>query len=240
MVQWRGEIGVFYSKFQVFFNSSTCCSVAAPSYASISNNFCFTRLPTLIFITFFAENELSYHKKINDNVFMIKPYIRCVTYFLITWSLLKYIGYDSRIIILSDDIEKNPGPKHSFSNQVFKICHWNLNSLLWHMYKKVSLLSAFIFVHKLHIICLSQTYLNSETSPDDGNLEKPGYNIIRKDHPSNTKCGGVCVYYKSTLLFNIINIKYPQECITFKIRIGRKCCNFSCLYRSPRETNDDI
>ena len=171
---------------------------------------------------------------------MIKPFIRCVTYFLITWSLLKYIGYDSRIIILSDDIEKNPGPKHSFSNQVFKICHWNLNSLLWHMYKKVSLLSAFIFVHKLHIICLSQTYLNSETSPYDGNLEKPGYNIIRKDHPSNTKCGGVCVYYKSTLLFNIINIKYPQECITFKIRIGRKCCNFSCLYRSPSETNDDI
>ena len=139
---------------------------------------------------------------------MIKPYIRSITYFLIAWSLLKYIWYDSRIIILSGDIETNPGPKHSFSSQGLKICHWNLNGLSSHMYKKVSLLSAFISVHKLDIICLSETYLNSETSPDDDNLEIPGYNIIRKDHPPNTKRGGVCVYYKNTLPFKIINIKY--------------------------------
>ena len=59
------------------------------------------------------------------------------------------------------------------------------------MCKKVSLLSVFISVHKLYIICLSETHLNSETSPDDDNLEIPGYNNIRKDHPSNTKRGGV-------------------------------------------------
>ena len=114
LVQWRREIGVFYGKFKVFFNSSSCCS-AALSYASISHNFCFTKLFTLVLITFFSGILLSYHKKINDNVFMIKPYIRSITYFLITWSLLKYIWYDSRIIILSGDIETNPGPKHSFS-----------------------------------------------------------------------------------------------------------------------------
>ena len=45
------------------------------------------------------------------------------------------------------------------------------------MYKKVSLLSAFISVHKLDISCLSETYLNSETSSYDDNLEIPGYNI---------------------------------------------------------------
>ena len=67
------------------------------------------------------------------------------------------------------------------------------------MYKKVSLLSAFISVDKLDIICLPKTYLNSETSADDDNLEILGYNFIRKDQPSNTKHGGVCVYYKSTL-----------------------------------------
>ena len=61
------------------------------------------------------------------------------------------------------------------------------------MYKKVSFLSAFISVHKLNIICLSKTYPNSETSPHDNSLEIPRYNIIRKDHPSNTKRGGVCV-----------------------------------------------
>ena len=125
---------------------------------------------------------------------------------------LKYIWHDSRIIILSGDTETNPGSKQCFSSQGLKICHWNLNSLSSHLYKKASLLSAFISVHKLDVICLSETYLNSETSPDNDNLD--GYNIIRKDHPSNTKRGGVCVYYKNTLSFKLINIKYLQECIT--------------------------
>ena len=154
--------------------------------------------------------------------------------------MLKYIWYDSRIIILSGDIETNPGPKHSFSSQGLKICHWNLNGLSSHIYKKVSLLSAFISVHKLDIICLSETYLNSETSPDDDNLEIPGYNIIRKDHPSNTNRGGVCVHYKNILPFKIINIKYLQECVTFEVRVGRKCCKFICLYRSPSQTNEEF
>ena len=70
------------------------------------------------------------------------------------------------------------------------------------MYKKVSLLSAFISVHKLHIICLSETYLNSETSPDDDNFEIPGYNIIRKDHPSNTKRGEFAFIIKTHYLLN--------------------------------------
>ena len=162
---------------------------------------------------------------------MIKPYIRSVTYFLITWSLLKYIWYDSWIIILSGDIETNPGPKHSFSSQGLKICHWNLNSLSLHNYKKQkSLLSAFISAYKFDIICLSETYLNSETSPDDDNLEIPGCYITRKNHPSNTKHGRVCVYYKNALPSKLINIKYLQECIALEIRIGRKYCEFICLY----------
>ena len=97
-----------------------------------------------------------------------------------------------------------------------------------------------ISVHKLDIICLSETYLNPESSPDDENLETPGYNIFRKDHSSNTKRGEVCVYYKNTLSFQIINIKDLQECITFQIRIGRKCCKFICIYRSPSQTNDEF
>ena len=54
------------------------------------------------------------------------------------------------------------------------------------MYLKISLSSAYISVHKFDIICLSETYLSSETSPDNDNLEIPGYNTIRNDYPSNT------------------------------------------------------
>ena len=170
LVQWRGEIEIFYGKSQVVLSSPTCCSVAAPSYGSICHNLRFTKLLTLILVSYFSGILLSYHKKINDNVFMVIPYIRSVTYFLITWSLLKYIWHDSRIIILRDDIETNPGPKQSFSSQGLKISDWNLNSLSSHIYKKVSLLSAFISVHKFDIICLSEACINSETLPDSDNF----------------------------------------------------------------------
>ena len=94
------------------------------------------------------------------------------------------------------------------------------------MFTKVSLLSAYSSVHKFDIICLSETYLNSETPSDDENLEIAGYNLVREDHPSNSKRGGVCVYYKSSLPFRVINVKHLQESISFELRIGGKCCNF--------------
>ena len=67
LFQWCGEIGIFSGKFQFFFTSSTCCSVAATPYASIFYKFCFTKLLTLILILFLSGTLLSSHKKINDN-----------------------------------------------------------------------------------------------------------------------------------------------------------------------------
>ena len=103
-----------------------------------------------------------------------------------------------------------------------------------------SLLSAYISVHKFDIICHSEIYLNSEILSDDENLEIPGYNLVREDHPSNSKRGGVYGYYKSSLPFRVINVKYLQESISFELRIGGKCCRFGCLYRSPSQTQDEF
>ena len=108
------------------------------------------------------------------------------------------------------------------------------------MFTKVSLLLVYSSVHKFDIICLSETYLNSETPSDDENLVIPGYNLVREDHPSNSKRGRVCVYYKSSLPFRVINVKYPQESISFELRIEGKCCKCSCLYRSPSQTQDEF
>ena len=80
---------------------------------------------------------------------------------------------------------------------------------------------AYISVHKYDIICFSETYLNSETLPYDNNLEIPGYKFIRNDHSSSTKCGGVCVYYKNTLPFKLIDIKSLQESISFEKELGK-------------------
>ena len=108
------------------------------------------------------------------------------------------------------------------------------------MFIKVSHLSANISVHKFDIICLSETYLNSEIPSDDENLEIPGYNLAGENHPSKGKRGGVCVYYTNLLPFKVFNVKYLQVSISFELRIGGKCCKFSCLYRFPSQTQDEF
>ena len=89
----------------------------------------------------------------------------------------------------------NPGPKPN-SCHSFSICHWNLNSLTAHNYLKISLLRAYVTIKKFDI----ETILDSSNLSDDDNFNLPGYNVVRADHPSNTKKGGVCIYFKTLFL----------------------------------------
>ena len=130
------------------------------------------------------------------------------------------------------DIEQNPGPKPNYC-QSFSICHWNLNSISAHNFIKIFLLKTYIATHKLDAICLSETYLDSSISNDDDNLEIPGYDLYRGDHSSNTKRGGVCIYYRNSLPLKILGIQHLHESINFEVRIGDKLCRFVSLYRSP-------
>ena len=95
------------------------------------------------------------------------------------------------------------------------MCHLNLNSITAHSYAKVSLLEAYIAAQKFDIVCIFETYLDSSTYYDDGDLEIAGYNLIGSDHPSNKKRGAVCVYYNNCLSLRVFSIHYLQECINF-------------------------
>ena len=136
-------------------------------------------------------------------------------------------------------MEVNPAPKRTSTSNI-SICHWNLNSISAHNYTKSFLLKAYIAFHKFDIIYLSETYLDSSTTSDDDNLAISGYNLIRSDHPSNNKRGGVCIYYKNFLPLRVLGIQYLQECINFELNIGGKICNFISLYRSPSQTQDEF
>ena len=89
-------------------------------------------------------------------------------------------------------------------------------------------------------ICLSETYLDSSTTSDDDNLAISGYNLIRSDHPSNNKRGGVCINYKKILPLRVLGIQYLQECINFELNTAGKICNFISLYRSPSQIQDEF
>ena len=163
-----------------------------------------------------------------------------------TWSFLVTIitiwslsWLYSLLMLLSADVELKPGPKCAFTRNI-SICNWNLNSISAHNYIKFFLLKAYIAIHKFDIICLSETYLDSSTTSDDDNLAILGYNLIRSDHPSNNKGGGVCIYYKNFLPLHVLGIQYLHECINFELNIGGKICSFISLYRSPSQTQDEF
>ena len=112
---------------------------------------------------------------------------------------IQFIWVHALIMRQSGDIEMNPGPKPN-SCHSFSICHRNLNSLTAHNYLKVSLLRAYVAIRKFDVVCLSETYLDSSNLSDDDSFNLPSYNIVRADHPSNTKEGGVCIYFKTLFL----------------------------------------
>ena len=108
------------------------------------------------------------------------------------------------LITLSGDVQLNPGPKRNAA-QTLSICHWNLSSTCAHNFAKLSLLRAYVSVHKFDIICLSETYLDS--SVDDESLEISGYYLIRSDYPSSKKRGGICIYYKKFLPLKVTGVR---------------------------------
>ena len=141
--------------------------------------------------------------------------------------------------MLRRDIKTNLGPITSFG-QCFSIGHWNLKSITAHNFPKLSLVTAYNLVHSFDIICLSGTYLNSATPPNDTRLESSGCTLFRSDHPSNNERGGVCVYYKSTLRLGILNISNFDEWVNFEVSIANKICHFTQFYRSPSQKQDEF
>ena len=169
----------------------------------------------------------SKHKKITFIWTLFSTFVSCN---LLYWLYIL-------LITLSGDVELNPGPKRKIT-QTLSICHWNLNSICAHNFAKLSLLRAYVSVHKFDIMCLSETYLDS--SIDDENLEILGYYLIRSDHPSNKKRGGICIYYKNILPLKVTGVRLLEECITFDLIISNKLCSFVALYRSPSQSQDDF
>ena len=197
LTQWRGEIGVFYKNTLTFSKISIFYLLLSLSYGPIFCRLDLIKLSFLVISSILNEMIFFLFKKCRNNNLKIRVHLFTTIYLLIISNLLEYLWVGSRIISLSGNIEINPRPKLSALNRHFSICHWNLNNISVHMFSKISLLSAYIPVHKYDIIYFSETYLSSEIPPDDENLEIAEYNLLREDHPSNYKCGGVCIYYEN-------------------------------------------
>ena len=171
----------------------------------------------LLNLMFVFKGSGSKHKKVIFIWTLFSTFVSC--------NLLRWLHI---LLITLRDVELSPGPKRNAA-QTFSIFHWNLSSICAHNFAKLSLLRAYMSVHKFDIICLSETYLDS--SIDDENLA---------DHPSNKKRGGICIYYKNFLPLKLTGVRLLDECIAFDLIISNKLCSFATLYRSPSQSQDDF
>ena len=65
--------------------------------------------------------------------------------------------------------------------------------------------------------------------------------MIRVDHPSNTKRGGVCICYKEYLpLIRKVYICNLNECIVAEITVSDEKYFLTCLYKSPNQNQEQF
>ena len=90
------------------------------------------------------------------------------------------------------------------------------------------------------MICVSETYLHSSISNDEKYISIKGHSLVRADHLSNTKRGGVCTYYKESLAVRIIDIRNLRGSILCQITINNKTDYVLVVYHSPSQSPDDF
>ena len=102
---------------------------------------------------------------------------------------------------------------------------------------KKTLLQAFLCVNNFDLVVLGETHLTSKI--DNNDLKIEGYSFEHSDHPDGDARGGIGIYYNSSLLCIFKpELTTLNETLVFQVKIGRKKCFFTCLYRNPSNENN--
>ena len=148
-----------------------------------------------------------------------------------------YSSYFLHLLLLQHgDIESNPGPKKE-QIKYLSCCHWNVNSLLAQNMCKISQIEAYNSLYNYDFICISETYFDSSILEGDRNFQLNGCHLIRADHPSNTKRGGVCIYHKESLGVRLVKFSNLSQCIICEVFLQNCKGYIGVVYRSPSQDN---
>ena len=64
---------------------------------------------------------------------------------------------------------------------------------------------------------------------------------MRSDHSSDSKRGGVCIYYKEHIpLIKRDDICTLDNCLVTEIRSKSEKCFLTCIYHSPSQNNEEF
>ena len=158
-------------------------------FGNLYFSYLFTKLVCEISLMFLLRLVV-YHCHLTSYVFKA---LRAINYIVLLVFYLEHVN--STILLCCGDIETNPGP----TKLDLYFCYWNLNGIAAHDFVKMPLIEAYVTFYNYDIICLSETFLNSEINNDDSRLNISGYNLLRADHPTDTKRGGVLYLLTKTI-----------------------------------------
>ena len=132
------------------------------------------------------------------------------------------------LIILSNDINLNPGPH--LQNNLFNFVTWNVNSLAKENFHRVRLIEAYNSIFHYDLISICETSLNDSVELPDNLLND--YTFIPANNPANSRNGGVGLFYRNSLPVIIRKDLSFNESIVVELKFGRKKIFFTVLYRS--------
>ena len=140
----------------------------------------------------------------------------------------KYMNYPLclLLILLSGDIELNPGPSQNNLN----ICHLNIRSIKAH--NRLEQLEELITnTHTFPIVALTETHLDGTVTDSEINI--PNYTIHRKDR--NRNGGGVAIYIHNNLTATRrLDLEVPNlEIVWVEIKVDKHKILVGSCYRPP-------
>ena len=91
-----------------------------------------------------------------------KAFCKFLVRYYFFFQICVFVPFIRLALLISGDIETNPGPERC--NQNISLCHWNLNGIAANNFVKISLLEAYNSLHDFDIICISESFLDSNYS----------------------------------------------------------------------------
>ena len=129
------------------------------------------------------------------------------------------------LIILSNDVNLNPGPGTHSQNNLFNYMSWNV-SLAKDNFQRVRLIEAHNSIFNYDLISICETSLNDSVELPDTLLND--YTFVPANNPVNTRNGGVGLFYKNSLPVLVRN----DLSLTYRLWLNEKIF-FTVLYRTP-------
>ena len=227
---WQARVGIFNSSKLLF-------KTKIKNRGMLQFLLHYTVYSLFLFLTFILIKQVNNLYQVSSRLIKIIPASFRLRFLKIADITVFLLFFIQNLLSCCGDIEENPGPKYSS----LTFCHWNLNGLTAHDSNKISVLQAYITQRNYDIICLTETFLNSSILSDDNRIKIDEYNLIRSDHPSDSRKDGICIYYKEHIPLILRNdINTLDNCLVAEIRSQNKKCLLTCIYRSPNQNQDEF